>query len=676
MAFVQGTGLTANQLYVGNSFGSPVWVGAQIGTTGSWTDNAAKTTLATQYAIDQRISSQISSSTVITTAEDNTNATKFLVFTSGAGAGVTLGVDTASTALSYNPSTAKLTVSGDIQLNGDLVSIKPTGDIFPSVVTNLTVGLAATGITMGATGGTIRVRNPTLILGNTGSTITTNGGTANNITIRPYGNLNLSPTTTAAGAGGSLTSIVVTNTVDGAGQVRIAGGDLALGNKATSEFSNEPVNIVFEGVTDNEFETTLTVVDPTADRTISLPNASDTLVGKATTDTFTNKTYDTSGTGNVFRIAGVTLSAVTGTGSVVLANSPTLVTPNLGTPSTLVGTNITGTATSFTASNVTTNANLTGAITSVGNATSLGSFSSANLISALTDETGSGAAVFGTSPAITTSLTTASATFALLNTTATTVNFAGAATALNMGVLGGTATFAGAVTVAGDLTVNGTTTTLNSTTLTVDDINIEMGAVGTPTDITANGGGIILRGGTNKSILWANDTNNNFTSSENWNLPTGRVYKINNVSVLSSSSLGSGVTGSSLTQVGTITSGTWQGTQITDTYLATISTAGKVLNSATTATDANTASAIVARDASGNFSAGTITAALTGNASTATTSTNIVATEQTTGTIYLVGVTAASASTGLLVNASPAGALEYNVATGELSATLIDGGSF
>jgi hypothetical protein len=57
---------------------------------------------------------------------------------------------------------------------------------------------------------------------------------------------------------------------------------------------------------------------------------------------------------------------------------------------------------------------------------------------------------------------------------------------------------------------------------------------------------------------------------------------------------------------------------IVDTKLATIATAGKVSNSATTATDANTASAIVARDASGNFTAGTITANLTGLASKAT----------------------------------------------------------
>ena len=54
---------------------------------------------------------------------------------------------------------------------------------------------------------------------------------------------------------------------------------------------------------------------------------------------------------------------------------------------------------------------------------------------------------------------------------------------------------------------------------------------------------------------------------------------------------------------------------IVDTKLATIATAGKVSNSATTATNVNTASAIVARDASGNFTAGTITAALTGAAS-------------------------------------------------------------
>jgi hypothetical protein len=75
---------------------------------------------------------------------------------------------------------------------------------------------------------------------------------------------------------------------------------------------------------------------------------------------------------------------------------------------------------------------------------------------------------------------------------------------------------------------------------------------------------------------------------------------------------------------------------IADTKLSTISTAGKVSNSATTATNANTASAIVARDASGNFTAGTITAALTGNASTATS-----ATSATTATNVAGGVAGA-----------------------------------
>lgn len=63
--------------------------------------------------------------------------------------------------------------------------------------------------------------------------------------------------------------------------------------------------------------------------------------------------------------------AVTGSGSVVRATSPTLVTPLLGTPTSGILTNCTGTASGLTAGNVTTNANLTGALTSVGNATTL-----------------------------------------------------------------------------------------------------------------------------------------------------------------------------------------------------------------------------------------------------------------------------------------------------------------
>ena len=56
--------------------------------------------------------------------------------------------------------------------------------------------------------------------------------------------------------------------------------------------------LVFEGASDDAYETTLALVDPTADRTLSLPNATDTLIGKATTDTLSNKSFDLGGTGN------------------------------------------------------------------------------------------------------------------------------------------------------------------------------------------------------------------------------------------------------------------------------------------------------------------------------------------------------------------------------------------
>ena len=75
-----------------------------------------------------------------------------------------------------------------------------------------------------------------------------------------------------------------------------------------------------------------------------------------------------------------------------------------------------------------------------GVATFLATPSSANLASAITDETGSGSLVFGTSPSFTTSINTASTSFNLLNTTATTINFAGAATALTIGATSGTTT--------------------------------------------------------------------------------------------------------------------------------------------------------------------------------------------------------------------------------------------
>lgn len=96
----------------------------------------------------------------------------------------------------------------------------------------------------------------------------------------------------------------------------------------------------------------------------------------------------------------------------------------------------------------------------------------------------------------------------------------------------GNPTLAGNLTVTGNLTVNGATTTINSTTITVDDKLFELGAVASPTNITADGGGLSLFGTTNKTIIWDN-ANANWTTSENWNLATGKTLKINNVAIAS-----------------------------------------------------------------------------------------------------------------------------------------------
>jgi hypothetical protein len=62
------------------------------------------------------------------------------------------------------------------------------------------------------------------------------------------------------------------------------------------------------------------------------------------------------------------------------------------------------------------------------------------------------------------------------------------------------------VTIGGDLIINGTTTTINSVTLTVDDKNIELGSIASPTDVTADGGGITLKGSTDKTFNYVNST--------------------------------------------------------------------------------------------------------------------------------------------------------------------------
>jgi hypothetical protein len=204
-------------------------------------------------------------------------------------------------------------------------------------------------------------------------------------------------------------------------------------------------SVVFEGATANDHETTLAITDPTADRTITLPDATGTVALTANKlDVFAATTSAELRT---------VISDETGTGGLVFADTPTLITPNIG----------------------------------VATGTSL--------------------------------------------------------------------------TLSGDLTVNGTTTTINSTTVTVDDKNLELGSSASPTDAGADGGGITLKGATDKTFNWV-DATDAWTSSENMNLLTGKSLLIAGTSVLNATTLGSGVTASSLTSVGTIATGVWNGTAI------------------------------------------------------------------------------------------------------------------
>ena len=174
-------------------------------------------------------------------------------------------------------------------------------------------------------------------------------------------------------------------------------------------------------------------------------------------------------------------------------------------------------------------------------------------------------------------LLTGATTFALINTTATTVNFAGAATALNIGAGTGTTTVNNALVVTGNLTVNGTTTTVNSTTLTVDDKNIVLADTASPTDVGADGGGITLKGTTDKTFNWV-DSTDAWTSSEHLGLAAGKAFYIGGTGVLSSTTLGSGVTNSTLTSVGTISSGVWNGTAVAGQYGGTgVANTGKTI---------------------------------------------------------------------------------------------------
>jgi 6-phosphogluconolactonase (cycloisomerase 2 family) len=334
------------------------------------------------------------------------------------------------------------------------------------------------------------------------------------------------------------------------------------------------------------FATTLTA---TAATNVTLP-ITGTLATLAESEALTNKT-----------INKVTITAPATGSTLTIADGKTLTASN------------TLTFTGTDASNVAFSSG--GTVAYTGNKLSaFASTSSSELASVLSDETGTGVVVFGTSPTFTTTIDGGATFGAFASSTNLTVGYTGvAASSTNIstginptgvtktvnigtgGAVGSTTNVnigggngglttvnrdlkvLGNTVLDGNLTVSGNTTTLNSVTLVVYDKNIELAKVTSPTDTTADGAGITVKGATDKTITW-DSANNNWTSSENWNLATGKSFKINNVEVFGATSLGANITSSSLTSVGTIGTGTWQGTIIAGQYGGTgINNSGKTI---------------------------------------------------------------------------------------------------
>ncbi len=233
--------------------------------------------------------------------------------------------------------------------------------------------------------------------------------------------LNVSGVATATTFIGALTGTAsnVTTNANLTGHVTSVGNAAVLGSFTSLQLLTALTDETGSGA--NVFATSPTLVTPALGTPSSgtltnctFPTLNQNTTGNsATVTTNANLTGHVTSVGNAAVLGSFTslqlltaLTDETGSGANVFATSPTLVTPALGTPSSGTLTNCTfptlNQNTTGNSATVTTNANLTGHVTSVGNAAVLGSFTSAQLATALTDETGSGANVFATSPTLVT----------------------------------------------------------------------------------------------------------------------------------------------------------------------------------------------------------------------------------------------------------------------------------
>ena len=162
-------------------------------------------------------------------------------------------------------------------------------------------------------------------------------------------------------------------------------------------------------------------------------------------------------------------------------------------------------------------------------------------------------------------LTTNQTTINLFNGAADTINFGQNATNIQIAANTGTTSINNNLFVDGSFTVAGDFFAVDQENLVVENKNIFLGEISEPSDALADGGGVILRGDEDKSLLWIQG-NDAWTSSENFDLAENKSYLINGSEVLTDTTLGSSVVSSSLESVGTITTGTWNGDVISSEH--------------------------------------------------------------------------------------------------------------
>jgi hypothetical protein len=439
-------------------------------------------------------------------------------------------------------------ITGDLAVNGgDITTTNSTFNLVNTNATTLNIGGSAVSLSVGASTGTTTINHSLNIAGGVGQTLTVTDGSSTKFSVD------------------SINGNVVTS-----GDVAVNGGDITT-NQTTFNLVNANATTLNIGAGATSLNVgastgTLTIANSTITGTnAAVLNLNGANPAIQTTQTGTASVFNTNAlTGALFG-AATSISIGASTGSLTVAN-PTITgsnatTLNLNGANPSIVTTQTGTASVFNTNALT--GNLFGAATSI----SIGALTGTTTVNhSLTVAGGAGQSFVvndGTVNRFTVDSTNGNTSIS------GTLGVTGAATLSSTLAVASSATVGGDLTVSGNLTVNGTTTNINTVNLVVEDKNVILGDVTSPTDVTADGGGITLKGTTDKTLNWI-DSTDSWTSSEHMELASGKNYRINGNSVLSASTLGSGITGSSLTQTGTVTSGTWSSTVLTNDDAFTI----------------------------------------------------------------------------------------------------------